>query len=91
MNNHSCAACGQTGKNGAQFILLTDGEETALVHRPCGERLAMGAPDDTTVEVVHRAVLRRRKEEAMVRSFWEKKFTQAIERSARKATKLREA
>jgi hypothetical protein len=77
MKMQTCARCGQAGKNGAKFVLLVDDEETARVHKFCGDLLAKSAPEGATVKVVHVAEFRALQQELSVRKFWKEKFQKA--------------
>lgn len=77
-NLRVCTFCRATGKNGAQFVLVVNGEaDGGRFHRPCGEKLAKTAPKDAAIQVVHFAEARRQKTEAEANAFWAEKFAQA--------------
>src|SRR3989338_1401540 len=58
-----CAFCGNTGKNGANFVLCV-GRDENRVHKYCGEKLREQAPPEATVRLLHWAELAREKREA---------------------------
>lgn len=76
-----CALCGGTGKNGAQWLVLVAGQQNARVHKPCGEKLVVSAPEGVLARLIPSSELKARwqaeRAERNVRSFWEEKFSQA--------------
>ena len=83
-----CAFCGNTGKNGANFVLCVGSDENR-VHKYCGEKLREQAPPEATVRLLHWAELAREKREAKVlqekervSDFWSGKFAKAAARKA---------
>lgn len=72
-NQHVCAFCRKTGKNGAQWLLHI-GSDTHRVHRPCGEELMKSAPAGAKVSLQPSSELRASFHRQRVGDFWKKNF-----------------
>lgn len=87
MEDPKCAFCHVTGSRGAKWELKV-GNETILVHKPCGETLVTQAPEGSSVKLVPgkelRAEWRVERETRQARTFWTEKFQKARVVTAKK-------
>lgn len=73
MEKHQCELCGNTGNNGAQWLVQAK-SRVARVHKPCGEKLVAAAPAEENARLLPSPELKRewaeKRAQREAKDFW---------------------